>query len=274
MRSIHHHLGRFVILSAVVLWCHISTSAAAEKPVATIWLGDSLTTPNQPATIDAFLAVGASHGGNVSGEPLELVVDGKVVANATTGPDGRAKFTYVPAFRGTKVVTGRTGMTARVSATATATLAAWERRTPILVVEMGALSTDPAGSDPIPAAADELGKLTQFYYNVIYVAFDIKGDGEPLQADDRARRWLVEHRFPPGYLLAVSPGEGAFGTKIDELRAAGWTTLKIGVGRSKQFAEAFVERRLDVVMVPEPPRSEIPRKARVAKDWKEVRKKL
>jgi hypothetical protein len=64
------------------------------------------------------------------------------------------------------------------------------------------------------------------------------------------------------------------GAKIDELHAAGWRTVKVGVGRSKAFVESFVQRRLDAIMVPEPPKGEVPRKAKVAKDWKDVRKKL
>ena len=66
----------------------------------------------------------------------------------------------------------------------------------------------------------------------------------------------------------------ALGAKLDEMHAAWWTTLKIGVGRTKAFAEAFLQRRLDAVMVPEPAKGEAPRKAKVAKEWKEVRKKL
>jgi hypothetical protein len=58
------------------------------------------------------------------------------------------------------------------------------------------------------------------------------------------------------------------------LHAAGWTTVKIGIGRTKTFAEAFLQRRLEAVIVPEPKKGAAPRKAKVAKDWKEVRKKL
>jgi hypothetical protein len=64
------------------------------------------------------------------------------------------------------------------------------------------------------------------------------------------------------------------GAKIDELRASGWNTIKAGIGRSKAFVDAFLQPRIDTVIVPEPPQSEIPRKANVAKEWKEIRKKL
>jgi hypothetical protein len=74
--------------------------------------------------------------------------------------------------------------------------------------------------------------------------------------------------------MTIPAGEDALGAKIDELHAAGWKTIKIGIGRSKAFAETFLRRRLDAVVVPEPAMGEAPRKAKVAKDWKEVRKKL
>jgi len=58
------------------------------------------------------------------------------------------------------------------------------------------------------------------------------------------------------------------------MHLAGWTQLKTGIGRTKVFAESFLQRRLEAVMVPEPAKGEAPRKAKVAKEWKEVRKKM
>ena len=260
-------------MSAVLLCCHLGQAVAVEKPAGFIWVSDSLTSPNRPVTIDAVLTASGDRNGTVSGEPLELVVDGKTAATVATGADGRAQFRYTPTSRGNKSVTVRTGDQARISASATATVASWERRTPLLIVEVAAIRADQAGPEPNSDAAEELGKLTQFYYNVIYVEVDA-GGGDRLRTTDRTRRWLSEHKFPSGHVLTLASGEGVLGGKIDELRAAGWTTLKIGVGRTKPFAEAFLQRRLDVVLVPEPAKGEVPRKARVAKDWKDVRKKL
>jgi hypothetical protein len=72
----------------------------------------------------------------------------------------------------------------------------------------------------------------------------------------------------------LSSDPKALGEKLDEMHAAGWKSLKIGVGRTKVFAETFLQRRLDAVMVPEPAKGEVPRKAKVAKGWKDVRKVL
>ena len=260
---------------------------AAEKSSASILVRDSLTAPGQPATVEAkliskrLMLIAA-----LGGEPLEFVVDGKVVATALTGGDGRAFFTYTPKAQGLAPVQVRVGNSPRVDQTeGQANLAVWEKRQPILVIELSSLIEEPIPSrvppigialeserKPIAEAVDELGKLTQFYYRVIYVVSSPVGvDG--FQRSAEAREWLKRHKFPTGYVM-TPPDSQALGIKIDELHAAGWKTIKIGIGRSKSFAEVFLQRRLETVIVPEPTKGDVPRKARVAKDWKEVRKKL
>jgi hypothetical protein len=126
----------------------------------------------------------------------------------------------------------------------------------------------------MPDAVDELNKLTRFYYNVIYVVPTEDDRSGGFSANEQIRAWLRAHKFPPGHILVLSGGPDALGTQLDELHTAGWKTLKVGIGRSSAFAEAFLQRRLEAVIVPEPTKGEVPRKAKVAKDWKEVRKKL
>ena len=130
------------------------------------------------------------------------------------------------------------------------------------------------GRRPMPDAANELGKLTQFYYNVLYVVTQDKSAGPTDQVNAQARQWLTDQKFPVGHILVLPSDPEAVGAKLDEMHAAGWKTLKIGVGRTKAFAEAFLQRRLEAVMVPEPAKGEAPRKAKVAREWKDVRKKL
>ncbi len=261
---------------------------AAEKSSAAILVRDALTAPGQPVTVEAkliskrLMLIAA-----LGGEPLELLVDGKVVATALTGGDGRAFFTYTPKAQGLAPVHVRIGNSPRVDqAEGQANLAVWEKRQPILVIELSSLLEDPLPSrvpsigialeserKPMVEVADELGRLTQFYYRVIYVVtLPVGGDG--FQKSAEARDWLKRHKLPTGYVLALSADTNALGVKIDEFHAAGWKTVKTGVGRSKAFAEAFLQRRLDAIMVPEPTKGEVPRKAKVAKDWKDVRKKL
>src|SRR6185295_15850338 len=113
----------------------------------------------------------------LGGEPVELLIAGHVVATAMTGGDGRAFLSYTPKAKGLVPFTVRVGTTPRVAlAEAGANLAVWEHRSPIMAVEMAALLEDTAGEEPtvmlpgkqaeirrpMPDAAEELGKLTQF----------------------------------------------------------------------------------------------------------------
>ncbi|HSB45097.1 MAG TPA: hypothetical protein VLD60_08800 [Nitrospira sp.] len=277
---------RALFLSFVIVILSACAAAATDKAAATLLVKDGLTSPNQPVTVDAKLvANGLLTNSALGGEPLQLLVDGKVVAMAMTGGDGKASLSYMPKAQGVMPLQIRLGNSPRVAPTeGQGHLAVWERRNPILVVEMAALMQEPvplpavglkieSERKPLPDAAEELGKLTQFYYRVIYALPSLTGV-DSFRATVEAREWLKTHKFPLGYVLVLPPGEGALGNKIDELRAAGWTTLKVGIGRTKPFAEAFLQRRLDAVIVPEPAKAETPRKAKVAKDWKEVRKKL
>lgn len=279
--------GLFTIL---FFWTATTILSAAEKIPGTLTVHDSLTSPNQSATIEATLTwKGLLTETGLGGEPIELLVAGNVVATAMTGGDGRAFLSYTPKAKGVVPFIVRVGTTPRVAVTeAAANLAVWERRSPIMAVEMASLMEEPVGQGPtvtlpgkaaegkrpMPDAAEELGKLTQFYYNVLYVVTQDKVTGTNDQVNAQARQWLKDQKFPVGHILVLPSGPEAVGAKLDELHAAGWTTLKIGVGRTKAFAEAFLQRRLDAVMVPEPAKGETPRKAKVAKEWKEVRKKL
>jgi len=240
---------------------------------ATLSAHDVLVSPNQPAVIEAGLTV-ERRGKQLpsSGTSLELVQDARVLATAVTDERGTAALRFVPTRRGSQRLIVRTLSGSAVTATAGVTVAVWERRTPILTVEAAALR-DPVSGEPSPDAAEELRKVTQFYYNVIYVSAEAGDAGRKLAVGDRARRWLDEHGFPVGYVVVTASIE-AFGQKLDELRSAGWTTIKVGVGRTKAFAEVFVQRRLEAVVVPEPAKGEAPRKAKVAKDWKDVRRRL
>jgi hypothetical protein len=277
---------------AVVLLLHVwGTSAwSADKVTGTLLVKDALTGLNQSVAIQAKLIQKGLLGDvGLGGEPLELAQNREIVAKAMTGGDGRAVLQFTPKTRGMATLTVRVGESPRVDrAEATSNVAVWERRTPILAVEVAALMEAATASSPVPAlplgekternpmsdAADELSKLTKFYYNVIYIATAEGDHSGGFATNERIRGWLKTHKFPPGHILVLSGGTDALGTQLDELHVAGWKTLKVGIGRSNAFAEAFLQRRLEAVVVPEPAKGDAPRKAKVAKDWKEVRKKL
>ena len=271
-----------------------SSTHAAEKINGQLFVRDALVLPGQPARIEAVLTrsglLGAQQG--LGGEQLELVVEGKSVAKAMTGGDGRAFLDYTPKVRGNHDVTVKLAANPRVtSPDARAVLGAWERRRPILLVQVAALmqlekpSSLPVPSIPLslgqrelpapaPDSADELKRLTQFFYNVVYVSWSPKEAAGPSSDTTDVREWLAQHKFPSGLSMTVNPGEQALGTKIDQLRADGWTNVKAGIGRSKAFAEVLVAHRMDVVIVPEPDKGELPKKAKAVKGWKDIRKKL
>jgi len=285
--SFFRRAGLFTFL---FFWAAPVILSAVEKMPGTLTVHDSLTAPNQPATIEATLT-GKSLRTEIplGGEPIELLIAGNVVATVMTGGDGRVFLSYTLKAKGSVPFTVRVGTASRVAVVeAGANLAVWERRTPIIAVEMASLmeapiaqgptvslpGKDAEGRQPMPDAANELGKLTQFYYNVLYVVMEDKAVGTNDQVNAQARQWLSDHKFPVGHILVLPFDPAAFGAKLDEMHDAGWKTLKIGVGRTKAFAETFLQRRLDAVMVPEPAKGEAPRKAKVAKEWKEVRKKM
>lgn len=268
-----------------------SAVSAADKITGSLVVRDALTMPGRPVMIQARLVRDLLlQQAGIGGEQLEFAVAGKKVGTAMTGGDGRAFLEYTPRMPGNRVITVKLIPNKRVeSPEATATLACWERRRPILLVEAVALvevssapslpfpslpleRAHPAGLTPAPDAAEELKRLAEFFYNVVYLS---SSDRQEIGKREDLREWLRQHRFPTGLSLTVNPGETALSAKIEEMKAEGWDNLKAGIGRTREFAEALVAHRMTVVIMPASTRDEaVPKKAFLAKDWKEVRKKL
>ncbi len=284
-------LGLCRILVAVVVWLIAGAAGeAADKTAGVLTVRDALTLPNHLVRIEAQLTVTTSTGGPpLGGVVLHLRIDGKEMTTGKTNDAGQASFDYLPKMRGTNVISVSVDEAAPIAAEKSdATLCVWERRRPILVVELATLiqptltSTTPAPSPstaatgeaapaPVPEAADELSRLTQYYYNVVYVP---GGESWPMRNESigQVRRWLSSHKFPPGFV--AMPSSGGLNTTLDTFKQDGWATMKSGIGRTKEFAETLLQHRMEVVVVPELPKGDMPRKAKAAKDWKEVRKKL
>lgn len=265
-----------VAFGLALLWAMPGSAALSpsDESMAALSALDVLVSPNQDAAIQVRLKKTAQRKLPVAGQSLELVQGDKVIGETVTDEGGRALFHYVPKVKGTVTLTVRGKPPSPSIAPTGVRVSVWERRTPLLAVEFGALELEPGSRKPIADAADELTKLSLFYYNILYVVSEVAGQDDAFAASADVRRWLADNRFPPGHILVLAGGVPSFGATLDELRAAGWATLKIGVGRSRGFAEAFLQRRLEAVMVPEPAKGEVPRKAKIAKEWKEVRKQL
>jgi len=281
------HATFFLLL--LLHWCSAGAVKAADKVSATVLVKDSLTAPRQEATIEAkLLAKGILHNSPLGGEPVELLVNGVAAATSMTGGDGRALLPIVPTGKGILPLQVRVGASPRVSAAeAHANLVVWERRTPVLVVELSSLIEDARSEGPLAGissglqqdlkpmadAAEELAKLSQFYYGIMYVA-TVHSGADAFAISTDTRNWLATHKFPLGFVLTLQAGEDALGAKIDELHEAGWKSVKTGIGRSKVFVDTFLHRRLEAIMMIDPSGGDVPRKAKVAKNWKDVRKKL
>lgn len=288
------HLRQLVAPIAILFVLAGSSAPAAEKVEGLLSVRDTLTLPGQPARIEVTLArkglLGNQQG--LGGEQLELTVAGKAVAKAMTGGDGRAFLEYTPKVRGNHEVTVTLVANPRVtSPEAKATVGAWERRRPILLVEIAAVMQpakasplpvpalpiplgERADPEPAPDAADELTRLAQFFYNVIYLSWSPKETADSASDSTDMRKWLAQHKFPNGLWMAIGRGERILGAKIDKLRADGWTNVKAGIGKSRTFADVLTAHRVDVVIVPAPGKGDLPKKAKVVKEWKEIRKKL
>jgi hypothetical protein len=287
--------GRAVSLAILLVACLFvlpSHAVEVDKVPGTLSVRDALTSPGKPVRLEARLVRAGMLGPTgLGGERIEFTVDGRSAGAAMTGGDGRAFLDYTPRMRGNQPIAVKLFPNKRVeSPEARGTLFSWERRRPILLVEMASLIEAPktptlpipslplevrpgASRSPVPDAAQELKRLTAYFYNVVYIAWSGRletGDQEDV------RDWLRRHHFPPGLAVPLTAGASALTAKLDDLKAEGWDNLKAGIGRSREFAEVLAERRVEAIIMPSSERDEqgLPRKAQVIKDWKEVRKKL
>jgi hypothetical protein len=269
-------------------------SFAEPRQAAAISVHDVLTMPGRTIRLEAQLfQPGVLGKAGIGGELVEFLVGGRAVARAMTGGDGTARIEYAPPQRGILPVTVRLVPSKRLSAATdgSGTLCVWEKRRPILLVEVTALTEEPQSPSmplpslpitiggttplkPVPDAADELKRLSQFYYNIIYLTKEQSGPAMFRGDQIDLRRWLTQHQFPEGHWLRVPGGPAALTEALESLKENGWDNLKAGVGSSREFAETLVARRITVVIVREQERGELPRKARVAKEWRGVRKLL
>lgn len=168
----------------------------------------------------------------------------------------------------------------------TSVLASWERRKPILLVDLAAVMQrkvtpkSPLPSlpvtlgmtelgDPDANASQELEKLGKFYYNLMYLFRSDGGDVEQMQS------WLRTHHFPQGFSQVIKSSRQALQQFITQLKEAGWENVSAGIGRTVEFAEVLVEHRLQTVIVGEVDKDEdLPRRAKLVKSWKKVRTHL
>jgi hypothetical protein len=289
---LHLRLDSFWIGLAVLCTCALgflgTNASGAEKIAAKLSVADAVTTPGRLVKLEARLVRSGILGETgIGGERLEFLVGEKVIGTSMTGGDGRAYLEYTPRMRGNQPLTVRLVPNKRVEAPeASATVATWEKRRPVLLVERSAVLEERARDSPVPdlgigllrqpdpkpaaGAAEELKRLSEFFFNIIYV--EREGDKTPERFE--LREWLHQNGFPFGLRVKVKEGSAPLAEKIQELRKDGWENLKAGIGRTREFAEVLLEHRLRVILIPGARDQDVPRKVQVAKDWKEARKFL
>lgn len=286
---LHRNLLVLSILLVPPLVFEVDRLHAADKAKPTVIVSDVLTTPGGPVQLGARVFEEGLLGRDIAlgGETLEFLVQGKVVGSTMTGGDGRAFFEFAPRMRGNLPITARVAESPRVlSAVGTGLLASWERRRPILLIDLAAVVEERTDHQvPLPSlpinlaptvlgeaedqAAKELEKLGRFFYNLMYLYRSEGGDKEVIQ------EWIRTHEFPPGFPRIIPSGREALEELINQLREDGWENLTGGIGHTADFAEALVEHRLKAIIVHDPEdKEDFPRRAILVKSWNTVRKHL
>ncbi len=265
------------------------TTVAQDKVKGHLFVEDVLARPGTSVTLKAtFLEKGLLGTQGLGGETVAFTVQGQHAGTALTGGDGRAFLEFKTHMRGNHKIVATVESSPRVEpAEGQGNLASWERRRPILFVDCSVLVQED-GSNPLTAlpgipgiaslgalgtpqenAAHELSKLTEFYYNVVYV------HDRPGTALHETRAWLRQHEFPVGITRMVPQEEKALLAFMEKLKEGGWDNLEAAIGRTWVFAQTLVKNRLKTVIFPDPrEKKKYPRRAKIVHSWKEVRKQL
>jgi hypothetical protein len=262
---------------------------AADKAKPSVLVSDVLTNPGEPVQLQARVFEESLLGREIGlgGETLEFLVEKQVVGSTMTGGDGRAFLEYAPRMRGNFTITVRVPESPRVlSAEGKGLLASWERKKPILLIDLVAVMQEKSNPElPLPSfpinfsptvlgeadndAPNELEKLGRFYYNLVYLFRSEAGDKKTLQ------EWIRTHQFPSGFPKIIPSGRQALEELIVQLEQDGWANVTGGIGRTAEFAEVLVEHRLKAVILHDPEDKEgFPRRAILVDSWKRVRKHL
>lgn len=248
---------------------------------------DGLTSPGKRIQLQARLTNPEAEGEiGIPDRVVEFFVHGRTVGQATTDAQGWARLDFVPSMRGNLSIVVKVVTKSKVEAIeGKGVLLSWERRRPILLIDLavlvaGELDTeapppelfeDPGLilGDAHPAAAAELGKLAEFYYNLVYLDQTGRGRLEGIQA------WLRDHQFPPGMIRILPRTPTALTDLLHDLKAEGWEKVSGGIGRTAGFAEVLVQNRLQTIILPLPNIQErFPHRAIILNDWSRVRRHL
>ncbi len=292
-RAVRHAWPINVLLIAMVCLSGLSFGQlviAAERIKANLEVEDLLTLPGERVQLKAFLfSLGLpDEKQGIGDEEVEFFIQNRSIGNSKTSSEGIATIEFVPRVRGNLTIKVRIRGSSKVAdLEAMGLLASWEKRRPILIVDLvsllpsnvSTLSSAPSSplatvgesilADPNTNALHELEKLGKFYYNLVYLSRS-KADSVKV-----LRKWLHEHQFPLGVPMAIPPGSKSLINFIEKLQTDGWENLESGIGRSTEFAEVLLERRIQTVIIQETETDKkFPRRAKIVNGWPKVRRHL
>ena len=279
-----------VTISLGCLFCVSASSvlfAGDDQVTGQLIVEDILARPGTPAMLKARLVQNGLLGlTGLGGETITFVVQGQRAGTALTGGDGRAFLEFKTHMRGNQQIVAKVELSPRVKGvTGLGNFASWERRRPILFVDVRTLrKAEAPGVVSLPVlpllnpiklgqpdedAPRELMKLGEFYYNIVYL---FRGDRKTVES---LRDWLTTAQFPSGITRAIQPGPAALLAFIKRLEDGGWDHVQAGIGQTQGFAETLVKRRIKAVIFADPAKHDtFPRRTKIVSTWKEVRKHL
>jgi hypothetical protein len=247
---------------------------------------DGLTSPGKRIQLQARLTNPEAEGEiGIPDQALEFFVHGRTVGQVNTDAQGWARLDFAPSMRGNLSIVVKVVTQSKAEAIeGKGVLLSWERRRPILLIDLAVVAEELVTEAPPPelyqdpgmilgeahpAAAAELGKLAEFYYNLVYLDLTGRGRLEGIQT------WLREHQFPPGMVRVLPQTATALTDLLHDLKAEGWEKVSGGIGRTAGFAEVLVQNRLQTIILPSSDIQErFPRRAIVLNDWSRVRRHL
>jgi len=288
MQRMMKNINWVVVLGSLVGLCVLlPTLGVSEERAVELYVTDALTFPSRPVQLQARLTEHRPEGEQgMPEEPVEFFLQGRALGKATTDSKGWARLEFSPKMRGNLSLRAKWVTAAKAEAVeGHGVLLSWERRRPILLIDLavlveGELETEPPPPELFPdpglilgkpsaAAPAELSKLAKFYYNLVYLDRTGKGRIEAIQS------WLRQQKFPPGMIRILPHTATSLHDLLLSLKEEGWKNVSGGIGRTADFAEVLVKNRLRTVIIPGPDEDErFPRRAIILNDWSRVRRHL
>lgn len=276
-----------IVVSLVGLLGALSTGVGSEERAIELYVTDALTFPSRPVQLQARLTEHLPEGDQgMPEEPVEFFLQGRALGKATTDSQGWARLEFAPQMRGNLELRVRWATAAKAEVVeGRGVLLSWERRRPILLIDLAVLVEGELDHEPPPpelfpdpglilgeshaAAPAELSKLSKFYYNLVYVDQTGKGRLEAIQS------WLRKQKFPPGMIRILPKTATSLHDLLLALKEEGWENISGGIGQTADFADALVKNRLHAIILPRPDTEEqFPRRAIILNDWSRVRRHL